>query len=725
MKKKISVSGMHCANCALNIERILKKDKRISDAVVNFATSTAAVDFDEDSINVEEVRKKIEDAGFKAQIVTIGKGVGERAREEEMSHLKRMIIISFLFSIPVFLISMLMLDIPYKVYVLWALSTPVQFYVGMQFYKGTFNAVRNGIADMDTLIAIGTSAAYFYSVYLVLFTASVEVFFETSAVLISLVMFGKYLEARAKGRASQAIRKLLDLSPKKARLLQDGEEVLVDAEDVQKGNILLVKPGERIPVDGKVLTGHSTVDESMITGEPIPVEKAKGSLVVGGTINKNGVLEFRATKVGSDTTLSQIIKLVEDAQAQKAPIQRYADFIASYFVPVVVLIAVATFSIWFFVLGSTFPFALILGVSVLVIACPCALGLATPTAIMVGTGKGAGMGILIRNGAVLEKAKKINAIAFDKTGTITAGKPEISSVVRVGNGGKEAMRLAYSLERGSEHPLAESFVKYAKAKGLKASKVYRFKAITGKGIQGNIGKAAYALGNRAMMEESKAKITDAIGKKAEELEEKGNTVVFLSAGRKIIGIIGIKDKVRDDSRQAIEEIRNLGLKTFIITGDNERVAKAIAKETGVDDYFASVSPGEKAGLVERLQKEGHIVAMVGDGINDAPALAKSDLGIAMGSGTDIAIETGDIILMRNSLRDVKRAVLLSRATMSKIRQNLFWALVYNVIGIPVAAGVLFPFFGILLNPMMAGGAMALSSVSVVTNSALLAGKKLE
>jgi Cu+-exporting ATPase len=578
---------------------------------------------------------------------------------------------------------------------------------------------------MDTLIAMGTSAAYLYSVYLVLFTDSAEVFFETSAVLISLVIFGKYLEARARGRASQAIRKLLDLSPKQARLIQKGEEVMVDAEDVQKGNVLLVKPGERIPVDGIVLSGHSTVDESMITGEPIPVEKSKGDSVVGGTINKNGTLQFKATRVGADTTLSQIIKLVEDAQSQKAPIQRYADLIASYFVPVVILIAAATFSVWYFILASAFSFSLILGVSVLVIACPCALGLATPTAIMVGTGRGASMGILIRNGAVLEKAEKITAIAFDKTGTITEGKPEISEAIPIGTDEGKVMTMAFSLEKSSEHPLAESFVAYAKEKGLKASKVDRFKAVTGKGIQGKIGKEAYSLGNRAMMKEVGAEIKKDLETEAVKLEQKGNTVVFLSSGKKVIGIIGIKDTVRDDSRQAIAAMKRLGLKTYIITGDNERVAKAIAEETDVDGYFADVSPGEKAGIVGRLQEEGHIVAMVGDGINDAPALAKSDLGLAMGSGTDVAIETGDIILMRNTLGDVKRAVLLSRATMSKIKQNLFWALIYNIIGIPVAAGLLFPSFGILLNPMIAGGAMALSSVSVVTNSILLSRKRLE
>ncbi len=705
MKKKISVSGMHCANCALNIEKTLKKQG--VDTMVNFSTNTASVDYDEKKTSIEDILKKISDIGYGAVEITKGDDVEKKARAEELSHAKKMTIISFIFAIPVFVLAMFMIEIPFKPYVLWVLSTPVQFYVGMQFYRGTWSALKNGSANMDTLIAMGTSAAYFYSVYLVL-TGAMETFFETSAVLISLVVFGKYLEARAKGRASEAIRKLLDLSPKQARIVDGDKETMVDAEDVKIGNIIMVKPGERIPVDGKVVEGHSTVDESMITGEPIPVEKTKGSLVVGGTINKNGILKFKATKVGEDTTLSQIIKLVEEAQSQKAPIQRYADKISSVFVPIVIAIALITFSVWYFVIGAEFSFALILGVSVLVIACPCALGLATPTAILVGTGRGAGMGILIRNGAVLEKVEKIDSIAFDKTGTITVGKPEVSKIIGFGLGEDEVLQIAYSLEKNSEHPLADAVVSIAEKKGMKAKKVTSFEAVTGKGIKGKIGAKEYFLG--------KAKVTGEIENQAATLEEEGNTVVYLS-DKKIIGLIAIKDRIREDSLEAIREIKALGLKTYIITGDNERVAAAIARETGVDSYFANVSPAEKAGLIDKLKKEGNI-AMVGDGINDAPALAKSDLGIAMGSGTDIAIETGDIILMRNTLRDVRRAIILSKKTMGKIKQNLFWALIYNVIGIPIAAGVLIG-FGLMLNPMIAGGAMALSSVSVVTNSILL------
>lgn len=708
MKKKISISGMHCVNCALNIENALKKNREINDAVVNFSTNTATVDYNEKNIGVTDIIKKISEIGYSAAEIKKGKDGEKKAREEELRYAKKMTLISFAFAIPVFVLAMFMIEIPYKPYVLWLLATPVQFYVGLQFYRGTWNALKNGSANMDTLIAMGTSAAYFYSVYLVL-TYGMDTFFETSAVLISLVVFGKYLEVRAKGKAGEAIRKLLDLSPKQARIIEDGKEMMVDAEDVKLGNLIMVKPGERIPVDGIVVDGHSSVDESMITGEPIPVEKSKSSNMVGGTINKNGVLIFRATKVGADTTLSQIIQLVEEAQAQKAPIQKYADMISSIFVPVVIIIAAFTFAAWYLLLGAAFSFSLILAVSVLVIACPCALGLATPTAILVGTGRGAGMGILIRNGAVLEKVEKIKAIAFDKTGTITLGNPEISKIVGFGMKEEDVLAIAYSLEKNSEHPLADAFAAMAREKKIGAKKVGNFQAVAGKGIQGKIGKKNYFLG--------KIKAGKEIEEQAAILEEQGNTVVFLSDG-KILGMIAIKDKIRKDSKEAIKEIKELGLKTYIITGDNERVAAAIAKDTGVDSYFANVSPAEKAGLIETLKKDGRI-AMVGDGINDAPALAKSDLGIAMGSGTDIAIETGDIILMRNTLKDVRRAIILSRNTLGKIKQNLFWALIYNVIGIPIAAGILYPEYGILLDPMIAGGAMALSSVSVVTNSILL------
>ncbi len=711
---------MHCASCALNIEKSLKKLEGVQDANVNFSIARATVEFDENKIKEENIVKSIENSGYEASLQK--EDVERLARKKELSYFKKMTTISFIFAIPVFAIAMFMIAVPYAPYVLWALSTPVQFYVGWHFYKGTWTAFKNKNANMDSLIAIGTSAAYFYSVFLVLAAGGAETYFETSAVLISLVMLGKYMEAIAKGKASEAIRKLLELSPEKARVLRNGKEILINSEEVQTGDAILVKPGEKIPVDGIVTDGHSSVDESMISGEPIPVEKTKGSGVVGGTLNKNGLITFKATKVGSETTLARIIRFVEDAQSKKAPIQRYADQISGVFVPVVILISAITFSAWYFVLDAAVSFSLILAVSVLVIACPCALGLATPTAIMVGTGKGARNGILIRNGEVLEKVEKLNGIAFDKTGTITIGKPEIVAVKAIA---KDALEAAYSLEKGSEHPLSESFVQYAEKQGLKkAQKVTGFSAVPGKGIVGKIGKKACALGNLSLIEQHVQEVDREILIWKQNMEEKGSTVVLLAVNKKLAGAFAISDRMRDDSRKAIQRLRKMGLRTYMITGDNERVAAAVSREAGIDQYFAEVLPEDKAKLVEKLKKEGKI-AMVGDGINDAPALVVSDLGIVMGSGTDIAIETGEIILMRNSLNDVPRAIALSRATMGKIKQNLFWALIYNVLGIPIAAGILFPFYGILLSPMIAGGAMALSSVSVVTNSLLLARSKLE
>lgn len=722
MKKKLSVGGMHCASCALNIERMLKKTKGVNDANVNFSISRATVDFEPTIISEDEIIKSIHSLGYEAFALNEKSDGEQNARKSELAYFKKLTLISLVFTIPVFIISMFMIPVPYRPYVLWLLSTPVQFYVGMYFYRGAWGALKNKSANMDSLIAIGTSAAYFYSVYLVLFAEGMELYFESSAVLITLVLVGKYLEAVAKGRASEAIRKLMDLSPKQARILEDGKEIMVDADAVKKGNTIIVKPGERIPVDGLVIDGHSSVDESMITGEPIPSEKTKGSLLVGGTVNKNGVLVFNATNVGSETTLSQIIKLVEDAQSNKAPIQRYADQISSVFVPMVMLISAITFVVWYFVLGQTFSFAIILAVSVLVIACPCALGLATPTAIMVGTGKGAKSGILIRNGAVLEKAQKITAIAFDKTGTITIGKPEIVGVMEaVPN--SNALSIAYSLEKVSEHPLAESFVKYAEKKKAKALAVTGFSAVPGMGVKGKVNSKLCLLGNTKLMESAKLETPVELVEWKTQMETKGSTVVLLSVSDKVVAAFAISDKVREDSIGAIKTLRSMGLKTYMITGDNKRVAAAIAAQAGIEEYFAEVLPAEKASLIKTLKKE-HTVAMVGDGINDAPAIAESDLGIAMGSGTDIAIETGDIILIRNKLIDVARAIKLSRATMGKIKQNLFWALVYNILGIPIAAGVLFS-FGILLSPMIAGGAMALSSVSVVTNSLLLNNAKID
>jgi len=568
---------------------------------------------------------------------------------------------------------------------------------------------------MDSLIALGTSAAYFFSVYAVLFNPTLGQYFETSAILITLVMMGRLLEAIAKGKTSDAIKKLMNLSPKTAMVKRKGKFLKISIEDVKEGDIILVKPGEKIPVDGKIIDGHSSVDESMITGESIPIEKRKGDQVISATINKNGSFTFKATKVGADTTLAQIIKLIDEAQGDKAPIQRFADRISEFFVPIVIAIALITFISWTLFFGKPVSFALVTAVAVLVIACPCALGLATPTAIMVGSGKGAKNGILIKGGEALETAHKLNYIIFDKTGTITKGEPEVTDIV----GDKQTLIIAASLEKTSEHPLGEAIVKKAPKKLFKTT---HFKAIPGHGISAKIKSKEYFLGNVRLMKKNKISVTKHL-KQITKMELEGKTVMILSDKKKVLGLIAVADTIRDTSEQAVKQLYDLGLEVYMITGDNERTAKAIAKKAGIKNIFADVLPEHKAGYVKKLQKKGK-VAMIGDGINDAPALAQADIGIAMGSGTDVAMETGNIVLMKNDLLDVPKAINLSKQTMAKIKQNMFWALFYNTLGIPLAAGLLYPFTGWLLSPIIAGGAMALSSVSVVTNSILLRYKKL-
>lgn len=715
MKKTYKVSGMHCASCAHNIETYLGKTKGVKQAVVNFSTSTALVEFDESKLKEERILEIINELGFTAS--PADKRVPEGA--DAASDFLRKTLIGAIFAIPTFLIGMLMLDIPYRGWVLWALATPVQFYVGYAFYKGAIGALKVRNANMDTLIALGTSAAYFYSLFLVIQNPMAENYFESAAVLITVVMFGKYLEERAKGRTGQAIKELMNLSPQKALVLRKGKEVLLDVDEVKKGDILLVKPGEKVPVDGVVTEGTSSVDESMITGEPIPAEKVKGSKVTGGTINGHGFLKMKATVVGENTTLNRIIKFVEDAQLRKAPIQRYADQISSVFVPAVILISLITFSAWYFFFGKALSFALITAVSVLVIACPCALGLATPAAVMVGTGKGAKNGILIRGGDALEVSGKVNAVVFDKTGTITEGKPAVTDIVAL-NRFKESEILSYSasLEAVSEHPLARAVVSRAKEKNAKLMKVSSFKNHPGKGVEGVIKGKKCLLGNSRLIPEANEV------EKLKELESQGKTVVGVRVGGKLAGLVGVSDLIKENAKQAVSSLHSAGIECYMITGDNELTAKAVASSVGIKHYFAGVMPEDKAKHVEKLRREGKVVAMVGDGVNDAPALAAADVGIAMATGTDVAMETGSIVLMKSDPRDVYRAILLSRKTLGKIKQNLFWALIYNTIGIPVAAGLLYPFYGILLNPMLAGAAMAFSSVSVVTNSLLLKGAKL-
>jgi Cu+-exporting ATPase len=605
--------------------------------------------------------------------------------------------------------------------VLLALATPVQFFVGWQFYVGTYKAFRNRRANMDTLIALGTSAAYIYSLLVIISseTFGKHVYFDTAALIISIILLGRYLEARAKGRTSEAIRKLIGLQAKTARVLVAGREVEVPVEEVAVGDIVVVRPGEKMPVDGIVTEGTSTVDESMLTGESMPVDKKEGDSVVGATINKNGFLKFQATKVGKDTVLAQIIRLVERTQGSKAPIQRLADSVAGVFVPVVIGIAVLTFLVWYFIGGESFTFALTAFISVLVIACPCALGLATPTAIMVGTGKGAQNGILIKSAEALELAHRAKVIVFDKTGTLTTGKPVVTDTVAVnGFAQSEVLRLAAVAEKGSEHPLGEAIVDASKSGGQELPDPEAFESLAGRGVVARVEGKEILLGNRALMAENSVE-SRSFEDKIQELESYGKTVMLMSVDRKLVGLIAVADTLKEDAAEAIRNLHQMGIETIMITGDNRRTAQAIARRVGIEKVLAEVLPEDKAEELRRLQANGQVVAMVGDGINDAPALAQSDVGIALGSGTDIAMEAGTVVLVRGDLAGVVEALKLSRYTIRKIRENLFWAFFYNVAGIPIAAGVLYPVFGLLLDPVIAAAAMGFSSVSVVTNSLLM------
>ncbi|MBI4453586.1 copper-translocating P-type ATPase [Candidatus Woesearchaeota archaeon] len=734
MKKQlIKVTGMHCASCATIISKALLKTKGVKEANVNYSTSKANVLFDEKQVSEKELIDTIKNKGYGASIAE-GKEDFDKElalQRKEITNLKNLFLLSISFSLPVFIIGSVLewlnIMVPYQGYILWLLSTPVQFVVGWGFYKGTWHAFRNKTANMDSLIAIGTSAAYFFSIYTLFVNPELGLYFEISAILISFVVLGKYLEAIAKGKTNEAIKKLMELSPKTATVIRKGKEMKIAIDDVVIGDIVIVKPGEKIPVDGMIIEGDTFVDESMVTGESMPVSKKKGDNVISATINKHGSFRFKATKVGENTTLSRIIKMIEDAQGKKAPIQRFADTISAYFVPIVIIISLLTFIVWFFMFDKSISFALITSVAVLVIACPCALGLATPTAIMVGTGKGAKNGILIKGGDALETAHKIKFVVFDKTGTITKGAPEVTDLVPVALDSElKLLQIAASIEKSSEHPLAEAIVKKAKEKKMSLDNAKDFKAIPGMGVKAKIKNTLFYFGNIKLMKTNKLKINlNKLESTIEKLEREGKTVMALSDGKNVLGLIGVADTIKETSKAAVKKLRDLKLEVYMMTGDNKRTAAAIATQAGITNIFAEVMPEDKADYIKKLQKNGkYKVAMIGDGINDAPALAQADIGIAMGSGTDVAMETGNIVLMRNDLMDVPKAIKLSKVTMSKIKQNMFWALFYNVLGIPIAAGVLYPFTGWLLSPIIAGGAMALSSVSVVTNSLLLKHKRL-
>ncbi len=722
---QLDIEGMTCASCVAHVEKGIKNVGGIDMASVNLATEKATVSYDPDSVDIEKIINAVSGAGYRASVYSGENDESELKRVQVEKKLKNQLILSSILSFPLIMAmfagvfkieTMMFLHIPLLQFIL---ATPVQFYIGYRFYNSAYKTIKSGSPGMDVLVALGTSAAYFFSIFNGFIAERVGVessglYFEASAVIITLVLLGKYLEMRAKGKTAEAIKKLMGLQPKNASVERAGEVVVIPISDVLPGDIVHVKPGERIPVDGKVVSGSTSVDESMITGESMPVEKLVGDSLVGGTINSHGSVRYEATHVGKDSVLARIISVVEEAQGSKAPIQKLADKVAAVFVPVVLGIALVTFLIWWLIVGSITS-AVVSAVAVLVIACPCALGLATPTAIMVGTGIGAQRGILIRNGEVLQIAGKLDTVVLDKTGTVTRGKPELQEIIILGDLSEtELLKIAASLENNSEHPLAAAIVNAAEQKSISIIENTKFKAIPGKGIQGEISGQLYLLGTEDFMVSRGIKIDNLIEKKS-VLESKGCTVMILAVkseekGNSIpVGLISVADSIKDHSAEGVKLLKDLGLDVFMITGDNYRTAKAIAHTAGIENILAEVLPEGKAEEVKKLQKAGRIVAMVGDGVNDAPALALANIGIAMGEGSDIAMESADVTLMRGDLREISAAILISRKTMSKIKQNLFWAFFYNTIGIPFAA------LG-FLNPIIAGAAMAFSSVSVVSNS---------
>jgi len=732
-KMTIGVGGISCAACVRRVESALESVQGVKNVSVNLATSSATIVHERGSAGVSELEKALKDAGYEF-LGSVDETVDdplEAARLREVRDLKLKLVVGFILSIITHIGSMpeffpFVGAVPEK-YVLWslfALTTPVVFWVGSRFLVGAWKAARQRTTDMNTLVAVGALSAYLYSslvAFLPQFFAvdhgGVHVYFDAASMIITLVLLGRFLEARAKGKTSEAIKKLLGLKPRTARVVRGGAESDIPIEFVAKGDVIVVRPGEKIPTDGVVLSGISAVDESMLTGESMPVTKEVGSQVFGATMNKTGSFTFRAAKVGSETALAQIIRLVEEAQGSKAPIQRLADKVASIFVPVVFSIAVVTFGIWYFLVPDhVFSRALLNFVSVLIIACPCAMGLATPTAVMVGTGMGAERGILIKGGESLEKIYKIDTVVFDKTGTLTKGEPEVTAVIPVGHKSPVSiLSTAVSLEAVSEHPLARAIIDKALLEGAETLPVDNFEALSGLGIRGVIQGQEVVLGNLRLMEEKGIRL-NGMEPESRRLSESGWTTVFVAAQGEVIGLIGLSDTPRDSALPAIQSLKEMGLRVAMITGDNEKTARAVGETLGIENVLAQVLPGDKADAVRRLQSDGHIVAMVGDGINDAPALSAADIGIAIGAGTDVAIEASDITVMKNDLRLVPEAIKLSFQTMKVIKQNLFWAFFYNTLGIPIAAGVLYPFFGILLNPVFAAAAMALSSVSVVSNS---------
>ena len=730
--KTFKVYGMTCSACASRVERVTRKLEGVKDASVNFATEKLTVTVEKNKISYEKLKTTIDKAGYR-----LVEEINLKTETKEVSESRRLFnrfIISLVFTVPLLIISMghmigmPLLSIinpkinPLNFALVQFVLTLIVMITGYKFYKIGIKNLFKLAPNMDSLISVSTLAAFIYGIFAIYkiiigdnpHDYAMHLYFESIATILTLITLGKYLEAVSKGKTSEAIKKLMGLAPKVATVIRDNKEMQVSIEDVEISDIVIVKPGEKIPVDGEVIEGITSVDESMLTGESIPVEKVTGSTVIGASINKNGFIKYKATKVGQDTALAQIIKLVEDAQGSKAPIAKIADVMSAYFVPVVISLAIISSVSWL-IAGESFIFSLTIFISVLVIACPCALGLATPTAIMVGTGKGAENGILIKGGEALETTHKIDTIVFDKTGTITEGKPKVTDIITNSISEEELLILAASSEKGSEHPLGEAILNEGRNKNLKLKKIDKFNAIAGQGIDVVIENKNILLGNRKLMIDQNIDIT-IFNDKVEDLSNQGKTPMYIAINKEIKGIIAVADVVKVSSKKAIETLHKMGIKTVMITGDNENTAKAIAKEVGIDNVLAEVLPKDKAKSIKKLQDKNKKVAMVGDGINDAPALAKADIGIAIGSGSDVAIESADIVLIRSDLMDVSNAIKLSKATIRNIKQNLFWAFAYNVLGIPVAMGVLHIFGGPLLNPMIAAAAMSLSSISVLLNA---------
>ncbi len=741
IKKTFSIKGMHCASCVLIIEKSLKNTEGVSEANVNLVTEKATIVYDSDKATDDKLISAVANVGYKAFIKEEFRSEDQECveKQKELNDLRTRVIVSLGLGFLVLWGSFpaLMDTAPSILKNFWIqliLATPVQFWAGWIFYRATIPALKHRTANMDTLVVIGTTVAYGYSVFVTMFPQIVEnigvepmPYFDVATIIIGLILLGRYFEAKAKSGTSEAIKKLIGLQAKTARVIRDNkdlpagrQELDILISEVVMGDLIRVRPGEKVPVDGIIIEGESSIDESMITGESIPVDKTKDDIVVGATINKTGTFIFKATKVGSDTMLAQIIKMVQEAQGSKAPIQRLADLVSSYFVPIVIMLAIATFVVWYdFGPEPVLLRAILSAVTVLIIACPCAMGLATPTAIMVGTGKGAEHGILIKDAESLEIAHKINTVIFDKTGTLTNGKPEVTDVIATSDLSKEKiLELAVSLEKGSEHSLADSIIREAEKQNISSVAIKNFKAIPGHGVEGFVDDRKIIFGNKKLAEKEGIEVS-AYETENNRLEEGGKTVMMLGFENKLVGLIAVADTVKESAKKGIEALVKLGIEPVMLTGDNERTARAIASQVGIKRILAEVLPEEKEAEVKKIQAEGKFVAMVGDGVNDAPALAQADVGIAMGSGTDVAIEAADITLINKDLKSVAMAIQLSKRTMRTIRLNLFWAFGYNIILIPVAMGVLYPFFGLLLNPIFASVAMAFSSISVVSNSLLL------